>query len=196
MEQENAKNTGKAAAIEALLFVYGEPLEAKKAAKILGLKTADFDFALAELEGLLKNENSGLVLLKHGDKIQLATKPELSGLIAEFVKSDYDENLTPAALETLSLVAYFGATTRAKIDYYRGVNSSFTLRNLLMRGLIEKIPNPENAHANLYQITFDLLKYLGVSRVEELPDFEKFKGLAGKPEAAAEETNLADKKIS
>lgn len=174
--ESSGESLGKnAAAIEALLFVYGEPLETKKIAKILGLSAGETKDALAALENSLRSPERGLGLLIHGDKVQLATKLELAGLIGDFVKSDYDENLTPAALETLSLVAYLGPATRAKIDYYRGVNSSFTLRNLLMRGLIEKIPNPENAHTNLYQISFDLLKHLGISSVADLPDFEKMK---------------------
>lgn len=164
-------------AIEALLFIYGEPLEIRKLAKILGVEEERVKSGLKELEENLKNRESGLVLIFQGSRVQLATKPDFSRLIEDFIKDEYDETLTPAALETLSLIAYLGPISRARIDYFRGVNSSYTLRNLLMRGLVERISDPKSPHIFLYQISFDLLKYLGVSKLEELPDYQKFQSL-------------------
>ena len=166
------------AALEAVLFVYGEPLEIKKLSKILNVSEEEIRTAVSELSKILDNQNRGLALIVDDSRAQIATKPEFSSLIENFIKSEFDENLTPAALETLSLVAYLGPLSRPQIDYYRGVNSSFTVRNLLMKGLVERFNKPDNQHLFFYKPSMDLLKYLGVSKIEDLPDFEKYKTLS------------------
>jgi len=95
--------------------------------------------------------------------------------LENFIKEEFKENLSPASLETLSIIVYLGPLSRAEIDYYRGVNSSFILRSLLIRGLIERYSDPKRANVYLYVSSFDLLKYLGVSKKEDLPDYGKFK---------------------
>jgi len=197
MDSENniEKNQNNiSSAIEALLFVYGEELEVKKIAKLLRrdpklqihpndpkkseINEAEAKNALDELQKKYA-EAGGLNLLfsdsPAGQKVQLVTKPEFASLMEDFIKDEFKENLTPASLETLSLIAYLGPISRAQIDYYRGVNSSFILRNLLMRGLVERYNDPQRANIYLYQASFDLLKYLGISKVEDLPEYSKFK---------------------
>ncbi|MBI2099909.1 MAG: SMC-Scp complex subunit ScpB, partial [Candidatus Vogelbacteria bacterium] len=71
----------------------------------------------------------------------------------------------------LTIVLYKGPLTRAEIDYIRGVNSSFILRHLSIRGLVERIPNPKDARSFLYRPTFDLFQHLGLSKIEELPEY-------------------------
>jgi len=75
------------------------------------------------------------------------------------------------------LIAYLGPISRAQIDYFRGVNSSFILRNLLMRGLIERVSESADRSYS-YQISFDLLKHLGISKIEDLPDYLKYRELS------------------
>ena len=163
------QNNNLIAAIEAILLSYGESMGIGKIAKILNKNNEEIKSALGELEEKLKSEDRGLKLIFSGEQIQLATKPEFAGFLNEFIKEEFKENLTPAALETLSLVAYLGPITRAKIDYFRGVNSSFTIRNLMMRGLIERV---EGSYQ--YQVSFDLIKHLGLSKIEDFPEYEKF----------------------
>lgn len=165
----------KLAELEALLFIHGEPLARKKAEKILELGKEDLDSLVSEFEKRLAVENRGLALVRDNEKIQLATKPQFAKLIEGFVKAEMSEDLTPATLEVLSIIAYLGPVSRAQIDYRRGVNSSFTLRNLMLRGLIERLPDPERPSSFLYQPTFEFFRHLGVNGKEELPDFEKFK---------------------
>ena len=164
-------------AIEALLFVYGEPLEVKKIAKLIGIEESRVKEALTVLDEGFNREESGLRLIFSGDKVQLATKPYFSDLLENFVKEDFDENLTPAALETLSIISFLGPISRPKVDYYRGVNSTYTIRNLLMRGLVEKYSDSNNPNTILYRVSFDLLKHLGVSKTEDLPDYQKYQSL-------------------
>ncbi|MEE8131451.1 MAG: SMC-Scp complex subunit ScpB [Candidatus Paceibacterota bacterium] len=166
-------------AIEAVLFVYGEPMEIKRIAKILKISESKIKEVLQQLEQEFSIENRGLKLIfsdsPAGERVQLATKPEFVSIIESIIKEESKDNLTPATLETLSLIAYLGPLSRAQIDFYRGVNSSFILRALLMRGLVERFPAPKKANIYLYQPSFDLLKYLGISKIEELPEYERYK---------------------
>lgn len=174
---DNKENSRKIlGAVEALLFVYGDPLDIKRISKTISASEKEVKNALAELEGEYAKEERGLRLIISGDKVQLVTKMEFSGLLESFVKEEFDENLTPAALETLSLIAFLGPISRPKVDYYRGVNSSYSIRNLLMRGLIEKTSD-SGQHLVMYQTSFDLLKHLGISKPEDLPDYQKYREL-------------------
>ncbi len=162
-------------AIEAILFVYGEPMEIKKIAKLLRVNEDGVKTALESLAKNLESEDRGLKLIFSGNQVQLATKPEFSPLLEDFIKEEFREQLTPAALETLSLIAYLGPLPKSQLDYYRGVNSAFILRSLLIRGLVERSPDSQKGNVYLYRASFDLLKYLGISKVEDLPEYEKLK---------------------
>lgn len=168
------------AALEALLFIYGEPITVKKLAAILKREEKEIADSLQELETQLAQENRGLVLFRHEGKIQLATKPDFSQLLETITKEEFDEELTPATLETLSIVIYAGPVSRTDIEYIRGVNSSFILRALLMRGLIDRAIDPKRANAYLYSPHFDVLKRLGVAQAALLPDYEKYNSLIKK----------------
>ncbi|MEK9150564.1 MAG: SMC-Scp complex subunit ScpB [Patescibacteria group bacterium] len=175
MEQEKQNNPS--AIIEALLFVYGEPMEIKRIKKILNVSEETVREAANILKEEYAAEKRGLILIENADRLQLATKPEISVFLEDFVKEEFKEELTPASLESLSLIAYLGPLSRARLDYFRGVNSSFILRNLLLRGLIERYPDPQKGNVYLYQASFDLLKYLGISKIEDLPEYHKYKEL-------------------
>ena len=177
MQQDNQQLKADIAAVEALLFVYGEPISIKKISGIFKIDQTIADNLIKELEEKLKADNRGLMLIFSNNQVQLTTKPDFSSILENFIKEEFKENLTPASLETLALIAYLGPMSRVQIDYYRGVNSSFILRNLLIRGLIERLPNPQKNNIYLYQPSFDLLKYLGISKIEELPEYEKFKSI-------------------
>lgn len=174
IEENKNKNLS---ALEALLFIHGEPISIAKIASGLGLDPGEVEELIIKFSESLTAENRGLNLMKMGDRVQLATKPEINSALENFVKSELNEELTSASLEVLSLVCYLGPISRSKIEYLRGVNSSFTLRSLLMRGLIDRIPDPNSAIAYLYRPTFELLGHLGLKAPEEMPEFEKFRDL-------------------
>ena len=95
----------------------------------------------------------------------------------KLAKEEFKEDLTPAALETLSVVAYLGPMPRSMIDYVRGVNSSFMLRNLLMRGLVERTLSEKRKNVYEYRVSFDFLKHMGIGTIGELPEYEKYKNI-------------------
>jgi segregation and condensation protein B len=103
----------------------------------------------------------------------LVTRQEAAPLIEGLVKEELSRDLGKAGLETLSTVLYKGPISRRDIDYIRGVNSQFILRNLLVRGLIEKITDAKDERRFLYRPTFELLQSLGVSSVSDLPEYAK-----------------------
>ncbi len=165
------------ATLEALLFIYGEPIDVKKAAKMLDVSVDDVKKAAADLSKELAAENRGLALLENDGCLQITTKAAFGGLLQTILKAELNEALSPASLETLSIITYAGPVSRAEVDYIRGVNSSFTVRALLLRGLIERDSDPQRINAYRYRPSVELLHHLGVTRVEELPEFERFRTL-------------------
>ena len=113
------------------------------------------------------------MLIEKDNDITLGTAPELSDLIKNLQKEELSKDLSKASLETLSIVLYKNGVSRAEIDYIRGVNSSFTLRALSVRGLIEKTLDEKDNRRYIYKPSFELLSYMGVKSVEELPDFSE-----------------------
>jgi len=157
--------------IEAILFFKAEPLSEKALAKILDKDFDEIESALSVLEERL--ETRGITLLFKDESVMLATNPEMSNVIETIRKEELSRDLGKAGLETLSIILYKAPITRAEIDYLRGVNSNFVLRNLLIRGLIEKVSNPSDQRSYLYKPSFELLSFLGISKVKDLPEYDK-----------------------
>ena len=156
--------------IEAILFFKGEPVNFKKLTDILKVSEQEIKDAIFSLKENLQNR--GIVLLEKDDEITLGTAPELSEMIENLQKEELSKDLSKATLETLSIVLYKNGATRAEIDYIRGVNSTFSLRALSVRGLVEKIQDPSDNRRFIYKPTFELLSFMGVTKVEELPEYE------------------------
>ena len=190
MEQEKIKS-----AVESILFVSGEPLDINRIAKVLGVKKEEVENILTMLSADY-SKGRGVIIVRKENMVEMATNPENSDFVSELVKSEIQENLSPAALEVLSIVAYRGPITRADIEAIRGVNCSFTLRSLLMRSLIERVDNPKDNRGYLYKISFQFLESLGLSDVEKLPDFDNLKkdtrieSVLGQTDVAKEEDAL------
>lgn len=159
--------------IEATLFFRSEPISIKKLSELLEKTEAEIIEALNLLENKLADR--GVRLMRKEDEVTLATASDASALIEKITKEELSKDLGKAGLETLSIILYKGPISRREIDYIRGVNSNFILRNLLIRGLIEKVQNKDDQRSFLYKPTFDVLSYLGVSKIEDLPEYEEVK---------------------
>jgi segregation and condensation protein B len=155
--------------IEAILFWKGEPMARAKLADILKVSKEEVDEGISNLKNNLAGR--GIVLIENDKEITLGTPPLLSSLIEDLQKEELNKDLSKASLETLSIILYKNGASRSEIDYIRGVNSSFTLRALSVRGLINKINDPKDNRRFLYKPNFELLSYMGVKSIEELPDF-------------------------
>jgi len=158
--------------IESILFLSGEKVRISRLVKVIGATKPEVENALMLLEGEYSNGKRGMVILRKEDEAQMATAPENSAILEQLVKSEIQENLSKAALEVLAIIAYRGSISRLEIEAIRGVNCSFTLRSLMMRGLLERVENPKDGRGYLYKISFEFLKKMGLERIEQLPDFE------------------------
>lgn len=160
-------------ALESLLFISGEPLSFARLAKTLETSEEEVTSHLQALSEKYANDaQGGLMIILKDHKAVLATKPENAPFVEALTKSSLQENLSKAALEVLAIVAYRAPITRAEIEAIRGVNCSFTVRNLLLRDLIERRGNPEDARGYVYFPTFRFLQSLGVKDTQSLPDYE------------------------
>jgi segregation and condensation protein B len=159
--------------IEAILFWKGEPVKITKLAEYLGIDENATKEGIDKLEQSLTDR--GIVLIRKDEEVVLGTAKVASVLIEKLTKEELVRDLGKAGLETLSIIIYKGPVSRAEIDYIRGVQSNFIIRNLSIRGLIERISNPKDQRSFLYRPTFDLLQYLGLSKIEDMPEFQAVK---------------------
>ena len=154
--------------IEAILFFKGEEISLNFLVKILEEKKKDIKESILILRERL--ENTSLNLIEANEKYLLSIRPQASPLIEKMKEKEEFSELSPSALETLSIILYKKEINRAELDQIRGVNSSYILRNLLIRGLVEK--KSENGGIN-YIPTLQLLAFLGIESVEKMPAFEE-----------------------
>lgn len=173
--------------LESLLFISGEPIGAQKLAKICGIPKNEVEQALAELEKEYQG-NHGLKIVSKDGSYQLVSSPENSQFANRLVSGELNAELSKSAVETLSIVAYRGPITRVQVEAIRGVNSSYVLRSLLMRGLVER-KETSDIRGYLYEISFDFLKYLGIQKTSELPDW----GMLSKNDKISELLSLNEK---
>ena len=155
--------------LESVLFYKGEAETIQRLAKLLEVTVEEIEQASHALSATLAQR--GIRLLHVNDELELVTAPETSDVIQAIRKEELVRDLGKAGSETLAIIAYRGPVTRAQIDYIRGVNSSFILRNLMIRGLVERVQNPDNARSVLYRPTPAFLEEIGITRIEDLPDF-------------------------
>lgn len=160
--------------IEALLFVTNRPMSMKKIAEIVGGDIEEVRGVVAKLAKKYSSAESGLRLLQQGDDVQLATSPECSELVQQFLKEETTGELTKASLETLTIIAYRGPLTKAELEQIRGVNCTIILRNLMMRGLVESKGDAKDVLAT-YSVTTEFVRFLGVSAVGDLPDYARLR---------------------
>ena len=167
-------------ALEAALFIYGEPMPIKKIQELLKVTGEEIGELIKEFRESLNGR--GLRIIEHDASIQLTTHPDFSGLLETIVRDELIKDLTPATLETLAIVSYAGPISRSRIDYIRGVNSSYILRNLLIRGLVDRKTDPNRSNVYLYTVSFDLIRHLGLQNIDELPEFLGYRNLVMKAE--------------
>lgn len=156
--------------IEALLFYKGCEMSVRELSKSFNVPEQDVLSAIDTLRQSLQDR--GIVVIFHNNRVSLATAPEMSELIEAITKEELSKELSKAALETLSVIIYRGPVRKSEIDYIRGVSSQFSIRNLLVRGLIEKSESESDGRSYAYQPSMQLLEYLGVTDVTQIPDYE------------------------
>ena len=157
--------------LESLLFVSLKPLAVKELAVLVGAKPKEVEEALAALSADYAPSERGLTLIKNNNQYQLATAGDNAALVKEFLKDETSGELSQPSLEALTIIAYRGPIAKVELEKIRGVNCSLIIRNLLLRGLIEeKFDKAKNE--NYYTVTHDFIRFLGLSELAGLPDYE------------------------
>lgn len=151
-----------------LLFYKGEPETYKSLARVLQCEEADVRAAADTLSDRL--QGTGLALVHDEATVELRTSAAASDMITALRKDELSRDLGNAGAETLAIVLYRSPVSRAEIDHIRGVNSSFILRALMMRGLVERIDDPANKRTYRYRPTTETLAHLGITDITNLPD--------------------------
>jgi segregation and condensation protein B len=169
--------------IEAILFYTAEPVKVSFLAKTLEVKIDVVKSALENLSESLKDR--GVKVLIHNEEVSLVTSPEHAELIEKIIKEERERELGRAGLETLTIVAYKGPISKKEVEYIRGVNSQYAIRNLLLRGLIERGNGVDGKV--VYTVTSDTIRFLGLTKITDLPEYEVMSKNLEVPEETVEE---------
>jgi segregation and condensation protein B len=154
--------------IEGLLFYKSAPQRKQTILKLFDITTAELATAISILQERLLQGATRLV--ETNDEVQLVTCPELAPVIEAMRKTEMKADIGKAGAETLAIILYQEPISRLEIDRIRGVNSSFILRNLMIRGLVDRNQNKSKGGYE-FTISPSLLAHLGVTNKIDLPDF-------------------------
>ena len=158
--------------VESLLFLSGNGLKVTDIAAQLEVKTSDVNAAVKRLKEKYGGK-SGIHLLSYNGKIQFASNPAYSDVIACVLNPIRERDLSNAALETIAIIAYRQPVTRLDIEQIRGVNSEYTVQMLLKNNLIEVVGRKEAVGKPLlFGTTDEFLKRFQLESLDELPDYE------------------------
>ncbi len=160
------------AIVEGLLFVSGEDgLSLEEICNITGKNKEEISLCIKELYSNYEEENRGIHIEYLGNKFKLTTKTQHKEYYKKLIKEEENSTLSQSSLETLAIIAYNGPITRMDIDEIRGVNSSYVVRKLLLKGLIEEVGRTEAAgKPKIYNVTSKFLDYFGLGSINELPE--------------------------
>lgn len=162
------------AIVEGLLFVSGdEGLSLEQICTIVEKTKEETSKIIKELYQDYENLDRGMHIEFLGNKFKFTTKAEHKEFYKKLIKEDENSYLSQSALETLAIIAYNAPITRIEIDEIRGVNSSYVVRKLLLKGLIEEAGRSDIAgRPIIYNITTKFLDYFGLGSIDELPKIE------------------------
>lgn len=157
--------------LEGLLFVVGdEGVTLNQVCDILNIEMEEAKNLLMNLKKEYENDNRGIRISYLGDAFKLTTKKEHKEYYQKLVENPENNALSPAALETLAIIAYNQPITRAEIDEMRGVNNLHMIRKLQAKGLIKEAgKSTMPGRPNLYATTSEFLDYFGLSSISDLP---------------------------
>ena len=162
--------------IEAILFAAGRPVTKNELILALEISAEDIDSIIKSMQEEYKKEDRGIELISIENSYQLCTKKELYEYIYPVLDKRSKPNLSNAALETLSIIAYNPKITRAEIEAIRGVSADACVYKLLEYGLIEeagKIDLPGKPMS--YKTTGDFLRMFGYNSLGDLPELPRYK---------------------
>ena len=162
------------AVVEGLLFVSGEEgLSLDEISNIIEKDKDETSKIIKELYNDYQNDSRGMNIEFLGNRFKFTTKAQHKEYYKKLIKEEENSTLSQSSLETLAIIAYNGPITRIDVDEIRGVNSSYVIRKLLLKGLIEETGKSDSpGRPNLYNVTSRFLDYFGLGNINELPKIE------------------------
>ena len=169
--------------VEAILFVTGNAVEKKEICRALEITEGELCETLDALESGYDFDRRGLRLLRFGEHVQLATRPDYAPYVEKLLQPVQKQSLSQAVMETLAVIAYRQPVTKAEIEQIRGVKCDYSVQSLVTKGLIEEVGRKEAlGRPILYGTTDAFLRHFCISSVAELPEID-FSALAAKLDA-------------
>jgi segregation and condensation protein B len=161
------------AVIEGLLYAAGDAVSLDKISEILEIDKKTAKLILNNMVVNFQNSKRGIMMREINGRYQLCTRPEHSDFIKKLFEPRQKQGLSPAALETLAIIAYNQPITRAKVEQIRGVNSDSAITRLLDRNLIKEAGRLDApGKPVLYDTTDEFLRSLGLRSLADLPRLE------------------------
>lgn len=161
-------------ALEAVLLVADQPLDAGLLANTLDRRRDDVEQALVLLAQSYDDEGRGFELRQVGGGWRLFTRAAHAEVVERFVLDGQQARLTQAGLETLAVVAYRQPISRSRVSAIRAVNVDGVMRTLLTRGLVEGGGTDPTSGAVLYRTSDYFLERMGLASLDELPALAPF----------------------
>lgn len=154
--------------IEALVFAWGDPIEVKEIANFFEVEISNVNKIIEELKTDYRER--GIRLQVAGGLVTFSTNPEYGESIKSFGIQVLKKNITEANMETLSVIAYLGPTTKAVVDNVRGVNSDGSIQNLLKNELIYEVGRLKApGKPFVYKVTDKFLMTFNIESLDDLP---------------------------
>ena len=159
--------------VEAILFVTGNAVEKKEICRALDVTDAMLEETLDALESGYDFDRRGLRLLRFGEHVQLATRPDYAPYVERLLQPVQKQSLSQAVMETLAVIAYKQPVTKAEIEQIRGVKCDYSVQSLLNKGLIEEVGRRESLGRPIqYATTEKFLQHFGIESLNELPELD------------------------
>lgn len=158
-----------AAAVEALLLIADEPMDAEDLGTVLNTPPDDITSTVETLQAEYATSGRGFTLRREAGGWRFVTAADCSELVTRYVKEGQSARLSQAALETLAVVAYRQPVSRSRVSAIRAVNVDGVMKTLLNRGLVTEVGHDEDSGAVLYATTEYFLQRLGIASLDELP---------------------------
>lgn len=154
--------------IEALIFAWGDSIEVKEISKFFEVEISKVKKIIEELK--TDYSERGIRLQVAGGLVTFSTNPEYGESIKSFGIQVLKKNITEANMETLSVIAYLGPTTKAVVDNVRGVNSDGSIQNLLKNELIYEVGRLKApGKPFVYKVTDKFLMTFNIDSLDDLP---------------------------
>ncbi len=172
-------------AFESMLFTWGDPLPAKEAADVFGIKEEEARGLFLELKEEYEQEGRGIVIREINGAFQYATKEENASYVEKLCTPVKIKRLSQSALEVLAIIAYKQPVTKGEIEAIRGIKCDRVMDGLAAKGLVEAVGRSQAiGRPILYGTTDGFLKHFGFSSLKDLPEIEDIDSVINLEDAA------------